>query len=460
MSTMSTMSTVGPLAAFFGMSPVAWSMLAVFFSVTQLTVSIAWGKVQPLVAFVVAALVAALLLGMPVADIPKAIEKGIGDLLGSLAVIICIGAVFGKLIADSGAAQRIASYLIGVFGQKRMPLALMVTGFVAGIPLYYNVGFVLLVPLVFSLVYQTGRPAVALAIPLVCGLSVAHGFLPPHPSPTALAAQFHADIGRTLLLGLVVAIPTLVIAGPVFAMTLKNIKGSTATLFKAELKPESALPGVFNSFATALLPVWLLGGFTVLLLYPSELAWVNTLVAFFANPLIVMLMAFGAAVVTLGLARGQPLASIMASSGEALRDVAPILLVIAGAGALKQVLVDTGVSAELGRSLAGLPIHPLVLGWLIALILRICLGSATVAGLTAAGIVAPLVVSTGTDASLMVLALGAGSLMCSHVNDSGFWMFKEYMGISLKDTFRSWTLMETLVGLVGLAFILILSMFV
>jgi gluconate transporter len=454
------MSISSPLAALFGMSPVAWAMLAVLLSVSLLALSIAWGKVQPLVAFVVAALVAALLLGMPVGQIPKAIEKGIGDLLGSLTVIICIGAVFGKLIADSGAAQRIASYLIGVFGQKRMPLALMITGFVAGIPLYYNVGFVLLVPLVFSLVYQTGRPAVALAIPLVCGLSVAHGFLPPHPSPTALAGQFDADIGRTLLLGIVVAIPTLIIAGPVFAMTLKNIKGSTAPLFKTELKPESALPGAFNSFATALLPVWLLGGFTVLILYPSQNAAINALVGFFANPLIIMLVAFGAAVITLGLARGQRLSSIMAASGEALRDVAPILLVIAGAGALKQVLVETGVSAELGKSLSVLPAHPLVLGWFIALILRICLGSATVAGLTAAGIVAPLVVSTGADASLMVLAVGAGSLMCSHVNDSGFWMFKEYMGISLGDTFRSWSLMETLVGLVGLLFVMILSMFI
>ncbi len=454
------MNFTSPLAAFFGMSPVAWAMLAVFFSVALLTVIIAWGKVQPLIAFVLTSLVAALLLGMPIGKIPKSIEKGIGDLLGSLTVIICAGAVFGKLIADSGAAQRIAGYLIGAFGQRRVPLALAITGFVAGIPLYYNVGFVLLIPLVFSLVYQTGRPAVALSIPLVCGLSVAHGFLPPHPSPTALAGQFEADVGRTLLLGIVVAIPTLMLAGPLFAMTLKNIKGSTATLFKAELKPEEALPGAFNSFATALLPVWLLGGFTVLILYPGDSPALNAMVAFFANPLIIMLVALAAAVVTLGLARGQRLSSVMASSGEALRDVAPILLVIAGAGALKQVLVDTGVSAELGKSLATLPVHPLVLGWLIALILRVCLGSATVAGLTAGGIVAPLVVSTGTDASLMVLAVGAGSLMCSHVNDSGFWMFKEYMGLSLKDTFRSWTLMETLVGLFGLLFVMMISLWV
>ncbi|MES2149347.1 MAG: gluconate:H+ symporter [Pseudomonadota bacterium] len=454
------MGATNSLAAVFGMGPAAWAMLAVLLSVTLLILSIAWGKVQPLIAFVVTALVAALLLGMPVGKIPGAIEKGIGDLLGSLTVIICLGAVFGKLIADSGAAQRIASYLVGVFGQRRLPLALALTGFAAGIPLYYNVGFVLLIPLVFSLVYQSGRPAVALAIPLVCGLSVAHGFLPPHPSPTALAGQFHADIGRTLLLGIVVAIPTLMLAGPLFGMTLRNIKGNTATLFKAELKPESALPGAFNSFFTALLPVWLLGGFTVLILSPSASPAVNTLLAFFANPLIIMLVALAAAVTTLGLARGQRLSSIMATAGEALRDVAPILLVIAGAGALKQVLVDTGVSEELGKSLATLPVNPLVLGWLIALILRICLGSATVAGLTAGGIVAPLVAGTGTDASLMVLAVGAGSLMCSHVNDSGFWMFKEYMGLSIKDTFRSWSLMETLVGLFGLLFVMILSMFV
>ncbi|KFI07172.1 GntP family permease [Massilia sp. BSC265] len=442
------------------MSPVAWAMLAVFVSVVFLTVIIAWGKVQPLIAFVLTSLLAAFLLGMPIATIPKAIEKGIGDLLGSLTIIICIGAVFGKLIAESGAAQRIAGYLIGVFGERRMAIALMITGFVAGIPLYYNVGFVLLIPLVFSLVYQTGRPAVALAIPLVCGLSVAHGFLPPHPSPTALAGQFGADIGRTLLLGMVVAIPTLVIAGPLFARTLRNIKSRPGALFKPELKPESELPGAFNSFITALLPVWLLGGFTVLLLYPSANQDLNTIVNFFANPLIIMLVAYALAVLTLGLGRGHKLSSVMGGAGEALRDVAPILLVIAGAGALKQVLVESGVSAELGRSLSTLPVPPLVLGWLIALILRICLGSATVAGLTAAGIVAPLVASTGTDAGLMVLAVGAGSLMCSHVNDSGFWMFKEYMGLSLKDTFRSWTLMETLVGLFGLLFVMILSVFI
>jgi gluconate transporter len=436
------------------------SLLAVLLSVGLLTLLIAWGRVPPLLAFVAAAVAAALLLGVPVAAIPKSIEKGIGDLLGSLTAIICLGAVFGKLIADSGAAQRIATWLISSLGPERMPLALTLTGFVAGIPLYYNVGFVLLVPLIFSLVYQSGRPAVALAIPLVAGLSIAHGFLPPHPSPTALVAQFHADMGRTLFYGLLVGVPTLLIAGPIFAMSLKKIHCEPAPLFRAGLRDEAQLPGVFNSFASALLPVFLLGASTALTLAPITSAPLLALVGFLANPMIVMLVAFAVAVVTLGLARGLRLSDLMRGSQEALRDIAPILLIIAGAGALKQVLVDSGVSAQLGMQLSRLPLSPLVLGWLVATLIRICLGSATVAGLTAAGLVGPLVQTSGIDPSLMVLAIGAGSLMCSHVNDSGFWMFKEYFGLSLKDTFRSWSLMETLVGVFGLIFVLILSLLV
>ncbi len=452
------MSTSSPLAAFFGMDPAMWALLAVFMSVGLLTILIAWGRVQPLLAFVIASLTAALLLGIPLAAIPKSIEKGIGDLLGSLAVIVCLGAIFGKLIADSGAAQRIATYLIRVFGPSRMPLALTITGFVAGIALYYNVGFVLLVPLIFSLVLQTGRPAVALAIPLVCGLSIAHGFLPPHPSPTALVAQFNADIGRTLLYGFIVSIPTLLIAGPLFAMTLKKIKSETVPIFKTRELTESELPGVFNSFFTALLPVLLLGAATVWQLTSNTTP--GPLLGFLSNAMIVMLISYAIAVVTLGLSRGHNLPNLMKGSADALRDIAPIILIIAGAGALKQVLIDSGVSAQMGAQLSDLPIHPLLLGWLVATIIRICLGSATVAGLTAAGIVGPLVVSSGCDPALMVLAVGAGSLMCSHVNDSGFWMFKEYFGLSLMDTFKSWSAMETIVGVFGIIFVLLLSLFV
>jgi len=437
------------------------NLLSIVLAVGLLTVMIAWGKVQPLIAFVIAALVAALLLGMPAAKIPGAIEKGIGDLLGSLVVVICLGAVFGKLVADSGAARCIAGTLIEKLGPARLPVALTVTGFVVGLPLYYNVGFVLMVPLIFSLVYGAGRPAVALAIPLLAGLSIAHGFLPPHPSPTALVAAVHADMGTTLVYGLIVAIPTLIIAGPLFAMRLHGIRGEPAAMFRTPpsdaVQPDLAPPGAFNSFATALLPVLLLAVLTLTTLARPELA---QSLAFLSNPLVVMLVSYGVAVVTLGLARGQKLSAVMGSAQEALREIAPILLIIAGAGALKQVMVESGVSAELGAQLSHLPVPPLLLGWAVATLIRICLGSATVAGVTAAGVVGPLVQTSGCDPNLMVLAVGAGSLMCSHVNDSGFWMFKEYFGLSLKDTFRSWSLMETLVGTFGLLFVMLLSLLV
>ncbi|MDN4052020.1 gluconate:H+ symporter [Massilia sp. YIM B02763] len=434
-----------------------WSLCAVLLVVVMLTVMIAWGKVQPLLAFVVAAMAAALMLGVPSEKIPGAIEKGIGDLLGSLVVVICVGAVFGKLIADSGAARRIAIGLVETLGPARMPVAMTVTGFVVGLPLYYNVGFVLMIPLIFSLVAQSGRPAVALGMPLLAGLSIAHGFLPPHPSPTALVAAVQADLGTTLLYGLIVALPTLCIAGPLFALTLKRIRAQPAPVFQGAPIPEHELPGAFASFATALLPVLLLGAFTLATLLDPAL---SRPLAFFANPLVVMLASYLVAVYTLGLGRGRTLAQVMASAQEALREIAPILLIIAGAGALKQVLTEAGVSAQLGAQLASLPVPPLLLGWAVATLIRVCLGSATVAGLTAAGVVGPLVESTGVNPNLMVLAVGAGSLMFSHVNDSAFWMFKEYFGLSLKDTFRSWTAMETLAGTFGIVFVLILSLLV
>jgi gluconate transporter len=434
-----------------------WSLFSVLLAVGLLTIMIAWGKVQPLLAFVVAAIAAALMLGMPLAKIPGAIEKGIGDLLGSLVVVICLGAVFGKLIADSGAARRIAMSLIDTMGPNRMPVAMTITGFVVGLPLYYNVGFVLMIPLIFSLVYQSGRPAVALGMPLLAGLSIAHGFLPPHPSPTALVAAVHADMGKTLLYGLIVAIPTLIIAGPIFSMTLKNIKAQPAAVFLGEPKPDHELPGTFASFFTALLPVALLGLLTLTTLVRPEL---TQSLAFFSNPLVVMLASYVVAIFTLGIGRGQTLPQVMGSAQEALREIAPILLIIAGAGGLKQVMTESGISAQLGAQLASMPVPPLLLGWAVATLIRVCLGSATVAGVTAAGVVGPLVESSGVNPNLMVLAVGAGSLMFSHVNDSAFWMFKEYFGLSLKDTFRSWTMMETLVGIFGIIFVLLLSLFV
>ena len=442
------------------LAPQTTALLIVLVAVLALIVMIAWVKVQPLLAFIVASIFAALLLQMPLDKVSHSIEKGIGDMVGSLAVLLAFGAIFGKIVADSGAAKKISSVLMGAFGDKRIALALCLTGFIVGIPLFYNVGFVLLVPLIFSVWRQSGRPIVYLAVPVMAGLSIAHGFLPPHPSPAAIVPMFGANMGLTLIYGLIVGIPTALIAGPLFALSVKHIKANPPKLFVAEEVADDRLPSAANAFLTALLPVILLTGFTLLGYWSGLDARGKVLIAFLGNPMIVMLVSVMVALVTLGVGRGAKLGDLMNGSGTALREIAPILLIIAGAGALKQIFVDGGVNDQLGALLKSLPVPPLVLGWLIAGVIRLALGSATVAGLTAAGLVAPLVKATGVDPNLMVLAVGAGSLMFSHVNDSGFWMFKEYFGLSVKDTLRSWTLMEGLVGIFGLIFVLILSRFV
>jgi len=429
----------------------------VFASIVLLVLLISWGKVQPFLAFLVASSVAAVLLGLPLDKVPGVLEKGIGNILASLLGIVCIGAMFGKLIANSGAAQKIAMVLMRLFGEKYLTWALMFTGFLVGIPLFYNVGFVLLVPLVFSVVQQTKVPPIYLGIPLFASLSVTHGYLPPHPAPTAMLPMFGADLGRTLFFGILVALPAMICAGPLYARFFRNVAAKPITLFVAPLRPESELPGAFNCFASALLPVALIA----LSLYESLGGHVAEGVApyyhFFTNALVVMLLSLAIATYTLGLSRGMKIQPLMDDYGNSVKDIAVILLIIAGAGTLKEVFVATGVDKNISDLLLGISIDPLVLGWLIAGLIRVSLGSATVAGMTAAGIMAPVVANAHVDPSLMVLAVGAGSLMFSHVNDSGFWMAKEYFNLSIKETILSWTLMEGIVGVVGIVGVLTLE---
>ncbi len=429
-------------------------LLYVLASIVLLVLLISWGKVQPFLAFLVSSSVAAILLGLPMDKVPGVLEKGIGNILGSLITVVCIGAMFGKLVANSGAAQKIAMVLMRLFGEKHLTWALMFTGFLVGIPLFYNVGFVLLVPLVFSVVQQTRVPPIYLGIPMFASLSVTHGFLPPHPAPTAMLPMFGADIGTTLFYGLMVAIPAMICAGPLYARLFRNVKSNPITLFVAPLRPESELPSAFNCFASALLPVVLIACSMAVPLAPAE--W-QPAFRFWTNQNIVMLVSLAIATYTLGLSRGLKIQALMDDYGNSVKDIAVILLIIAGAGTLKEVFTATGVDKNISEALKGIPIDPLVLGWLIAGVIRVSLGSATVAGMTAAGLMAPVVAAGNVDPNLMVLAVGAGSLMFSHVNDSGFWMAKEYFNLSLKDTLKSWTLMEGIVGIVGIIGVLILE---
>ncbi|MEO6980732.1 MAG: gluconate:H+ symporter, partial [Mucilaginibacter sp.] len=325
----------------------------------------------------------------------------------------------------------------------------------------YGVGFVLLVPLIFSVVYQYKLPAVYIGLPMLAALSVTHGFLPPHPSPSALVVIFHANMGTTLFYGLLLAIPAVILAGPVFAKTLKKIPSNPLETFIAKEIPSNKLPGAANSFLSALLPVILIMATTVYLNLDKSTGPVHKLIAFIGDAPIVMLISLIIATLTLGVRQGKTLKHLGGIYGDAAKDISLILLIIAGSGAFKQVLTDSGVNTEITKLFTSMNLQPLVLGWLIAAIIRVSLGSATVAGLTAAGIISSMVAHDHSiNPNLMVLAIGAGSLAFSHVNDGGFWLFKEYFNLSIKDTIKSWSVMETIVSVVGLGGVLILNLVV
>lgn len=427
--------------------------------IVSLVILITWAKVNPFLAFLVVSVMAGLLLGIPYSSVMQSVTKGIGDTLGSLVIVIVLGAMLGKLVAESGAAKQIATVFQNIFGTKYIVWAMTFTGFIVGIPLYYNVGFVLLIPIIFSVSYHNKLPLVYVGLPMLASLSVMHGFLPPHPSPMALVMQFNANMATTFFYGLVIALPAIVIAGPLFSATLKNIHVDEEKVNLVYALPNDKLPGIVNSLVSSLLPVLIIAfvaGVTEIATHDS----IKGVLIFLSEPNVVMGLTILIATFTLGIGRGKSLSEVMYVYTEAVKDIAMILLIIGSAGILKQIFIDSGASKEIAAALGNWQLPPLLLAWIVTAILRVCLGSATIAGLTAAGIVYPLTAQANVDPNLMVLSIGAGSLFFSHVNDTAFWMFKEYFGLSMKDTFRSWTCMETLVSIIGLVGVLLLDQFV
>ncbi|TVZ15706.1 gluconate:H+ symporter [Maribacter sp. MAR_2009_72] len=436
-------------------------LFIVILGILLLFVLIARFKLNAFITFIIVSLFVGIAEGMDPLSVVDSIQKGIGNILGFLVIILGLGAMLGKLVADSGAAQRITTKLVEKFGKNNIQWAVVLTGFIVGIPMFYSVGFVILVPLVFTIAAATGLPLLYVGLPMLASLSVTHGYLPPHPAPTALASMFNADIGKTLIYGILVAIPAIIVAGPLFSRTLKNINATPLKEFiNPEILKEDEMPSMANSIISALLPVILIAIAALAQLFMPTDFFLTKILVFMGNPAIAMLISVLVAIYTLGLGRGKSMAEVMGSVSSAITGITMVLLIIAGSGALKQVLIDSGVSEYIGGILEQSSISPLILAWLIATVIRVCVGSATVAGLTAAGIVLPLVQGTGVSPELMVLAIGSGSLMLSHVNDSGFWLFKEYFNLSVNDTLKSWTVMETTVGVMGLIGVLVINMFI
>jgi len=414
-------------------------------------------KVSPFLSLLLVAIATGLLLGMPAAGVLKSIEKGVGSTLSGLALILCLGAILGKILEASGAAEKITITLINGFGLKKIQWAVMLTGFLIGIPLYYNAGFVILVPLVFMLVKKTGLPLLYVAIPMAAALSTTHCFLPPHPGPVVLVNAFGADMGKVLVYGIIIAIPAVIVAGPLLGRFLKNIQSAAAPVVSSPEKIQVQLPKAFPSFMIALLPVLLI---TLSVVYNAFLDQAHPLRQFFSfvgEPVIALFVSVILAIYYFGIRAGIQMDNIMKWVSDAIAGIAMILLIITAGGVFKQVLQDSGTGSYIASFSSKWQMPPLIFGWVITALLRVMIGSATVAGITAAGIVSPLVAAGTVSPELMVLAVGSGSVFGSHINDSGFWMYKEFFRLTLKQTFLSWTVMETLISIIGLAGVLALN---
>jgi Gnt-I system high-affinity gluconate transporter len=414
-------------------------------------------KISPFISLLLVSILSGLALGMKPADLIKSIETGVGSTMGGLALIICLGAILGKILEESGAAEKIAVTLIKAFGEKNIQWAVLLTGFLIGIPLYYNAGFVILVPLVFMLAKKTGLPLLYIAIPMAASLSTTHCFLPPHPGPALLVNAFKADVGKILLYGICIAIPAVIIAGPLLGRQLKRISSPDLDLYGPVIAAAKVLPKAMPSFIIALLPVILI---TLSVIAENFLpkGILQTSFLFFGNSTIALLLSVIAAFGYFGVLQKVKMETQMQWLSSAISGIAMILLIITAGGVFKQVLTDSGTGSYISSFSSKWNMPPLVFAWVVTALLRVMIGSATVAGITAAGVVAPLLAQHNVSPELMVLAVGAGSVFGSHINDSGFWMYKEFFKLTLKQTFLSWTVMETLISIIGLIGVLVLNM--
>jgi GntP family gluconate:H+ symporter len=431
-------------------------------AVLALIILIARFKLNPFIVIFVVSLALALAAGMPADKVVKSFETGVGNSLGHIAIIIALGTMLGKMLAESGGAEQIANTLIRWFGPKNVHWAMVLIGVVVGLPVFFEVGFVLLIPIAFNVAKRTGTPLLLVALPLIAGLSVVHGLMPPHPAAMLAVQAFHADIGRTILLALVVGIPAAIIAGPLYAMFIGPRTKLDANNPMAEqflhTDPDRSLPPFSITLFTLLLPVilMLLGSFANL--FTPKGSAIYGVLTFLGNTDIALLLAAILSFITFGTARGMSRETILVFTNECLAPTAMITLLIGAGGGFGHVLIDSGVSHAIVTMALGAHVPVLVLAWLLAALVRLAVGSSTVAMITSAGIVAPIAAHMpGLSAPLLVLATGTGSLIFSHVNDGGFWLVKQYLNMTVAQTLKSWSVMETIISVFGLAMVVLLS---
>ncbi|MBW3112845.1 GntP family permease [Bacillus sp. MCCB 382] len=422
-------------------------------------------KLHAFVALLLVSLIVGIAAGMPLQDVVASIQSGMGGTLGFVAVVVGLGAMFGRMLEVSGGAERLAQTLINKFGEDKAQWSLGITGFLVAIPVFFDVGFIILVPIVYGLARKTGKSLLYYGIPLLAGLAVTHSFIPPTPGPIAVADLIGADLGWVILFGAIAGVPSMIIAGPLFAKWIsKRIHAVVPEYMQAEeMEYDKELPSFALIASLISIPLVLILLNTLSGVILDEGNMIRSILTFLGHPFVALTIATLLTFVLLGTKRGYSRQEVQDIATKALEPAGIIILVTGAGGVFKQVLIDSGVGEVLGNMMAGSSLPPIALAFLIAMVVRVAQGSATVSMVTAAGLMSPLIETLGMQGpvlGLMVIAIASGATVFSHVNDSGFWLVNRYFGLDVKDTLKSWTVMETLIGFVGFGVAFILGIFI
>ena len=462
------MTDVIPLATTGLTDPVAagWQLvLGALLGIALIVVLITWLKVHPFLALVFGALVVGLVAGQNLNDVITSFSSGFGDTSASVGALIALGAMFAKLLADSGGADQIVDTIVRKASPAALPWAMAGVGAIIGLPMFFEIGLVLLMPVIYLVARRAEVSIITIGIPTLAGLSAMHGLVPPHPGPLLAISTLHADLGRTLIFGVIVAVPTVVVAGPLFGrLAGRWVDVPPPDLYdrRDEDHPGDRRPGFGPTLATVLLPVALMMLKAIAdIAVDDDKNRLQQALDAIGNPLVALLIAVVVAMFTFGRASGMGRAAISSSISASLPPIAGIFLIVGAGGGFKQVLVDTGIGTLLADWAKAANISVILLAWLLAVLIRLATGSATIATITASGLMLGVVDGLGTsEVSLVVLAVGCGSVFFSHVNDAGFWLVKEYFGLSVGQTLKTWSAMETVLSVTGLVFVLLLSIVV
>lgn len=445
-------------------------LLITVISIVLLLILVMRFKIHAFISLLLVSCFVGLGAGMPFEEVLTSIEEGMGGILGFIAIIVGLGSIMGKLLEVSGGAEALARNIVGIFGTERTPWGLTITGFIISIPVFLDVGFIILVPIVYALAKKSKKSTLYYAIPLLAGMMVTHAFIPPTPGPTAVAEIMEVPLGWVIIFGVIAGVPAAILGGPVFGRYIGNKihvnPPDFSDLGEGKSASETEKSDFIMVLVVVLLPLFLIVSATVLdilqerMILPEESFWIN-LVQFIGHPFSALAIATLIAAYFLGYRKGFTGQQVLEFSDKALAPAGLIILVTGAGGVFKEILIDSGVGTALAETIMAYQVTPVVLAYIIAVVVRVTQGSATVAMITAAGMVAPIVGEFGLsvpEKALIVIAIAAGSSILSHFNDSGFWLVNKYLGMTEKQTLRSWTLMTLIVSVTGFCMVLLMSL--